>query len=151
MALDTVGILTAVQSHALASGLFDRVNRHEPRNPPGNGLTAAIVVNRIQPARSGLASTSALLILSVQVYRNMQTEPADDIDPAVLGAIDALMDAYAGDFELGGLVSHVDIRGSQGTPMAAQAGYLPVDDTTKYRIMFLTLPLVINDVWAEVA
>lgn len=151
MPLDTVGVFAAVQSHALALGLFERVNNHEPLNPPGNGLTANISYGRVRPCRSGLASTSVLLILFVRVWKNVQAQPQDDIDPIVLAAGDALMAAYAGDFELGGLISHVDIRGSQGVLMEAVGGYLPVDASTGYRTNTITLPLVINDVWAEVA
>ncbi len=60
MALDSAPIINAVVSHAMASGHFEQVNGHEPANPPGHGLTAAVWVDLVEPVRSsGLARTSA--------------------------------------------------------------------------------------------
>lgn len=145
-------ILDAAVSHAMALGYFERVNAHEPKNKPGNGLTCALWVDRIGPAlgSSGLASTTALLILNVRVYTSMLAQPADGIDPNLLDAVDGLMSAYSGDFELGGLVRQVDLLGQFGTPLSAQAGYLPIDNKL-YRVMTITLPLVVNDLWSQAA
>jgi len=70
MALDIRTILDAVESHALASGFFQAVNGHEPKSAPQNGLTAAVWVEQIGPARggAGLSSTSARLALFVRLY-----------------------------------------------------------------------------------
>ena len=89
-----------------ASGLFDRVNLHEPKNAPGGGLTAAVWADTMGPipAASGLASTSGRVVLKVRTYTNMMSEPQDAIDPAMLRAVDILLTAYSGDFTLGGLV-----------------------------------------------
>src|SRR3982751_2445852 len=109
MALNLATLVDAVASHAAASGQFERVNQHEPKNAPGNGLTAAIWVDKIGPAqgRSGLTATTGLLTLDVRVYTSMLAEPQDAIDPNLLGAVDALLAAYSGDFELGGQVCNV--------------------------------------------
>jgi len=148
--LDAQGILDAVQSHALASGLFETVNGHEPKSAPGNGLTAAVWVETISPVRgrSGLAATSGRLELTLRVYQNFISEPQDAIDPAVLGAVDVLIAAYSGDFELGGLVSNVDLLGANGAPLSAKAGYIN-QDSTLYRVMDITLPLIVNDIWSQ--
>lgn len=150
MALGASGILAAVESHALASGRFDRVNRHEPKSAPGNGLSAAIWVQSLRPVAtaSGLASTSARLELSERVYVGMLAEPQDDIDTRILEAIDTLMAAYSGDFDLGGLVRNVDLLGEHGDPLSADAGYLE-QDKKLYRVMVITLPLIINDLWGQ--
>lgn len=150
MALETLAILEALESHAVASGHFERVNRHEPKNAPGNQLTAAIWVQRIAPAAlaSGLAATAALLVVNVRVYSNMLAEPQDAIDPNVMGAVDALMTAYSGDFTLDGLVRNVDLLGAHGEGLSAQAGYLE-QDKKMFRIVTLTVPLVVNDVWSQ--
>jgi hypothetical protein len=152
MSLDTQGIIDAVASHAAASGFFERVNAHEPKNAPGNGVTGAVWVDRGGPApgQSGLSSTSALLVLKFRVYTNMLAEPSDAIDPAVMNALDALVTAWSGDFELGGQVRNVDLLGASGVPLSWQAGYLSQDNRV-YRVMDLTLPLVISDVWAQAA
>lgn len=149
MSLDTLSILNAVQSHAMASGHFERVNRHEPKNAPGNGLSAAIWVDRIEPVQSsGLSSSSAIVTLNIRVYTNMLAEPQDAIDPNIATAVDALIGAYSSDFELGGNVRCVDLLGQSGQGLTAQAGYLE-QDHKMYRVMTISLPLIVNDVWSQ--
>jgi len=150
MALGASAILSAVESHALALGHFDRVNRHEPKSAPGNGVSAAIWVQNLRPvaAASGLAATSARLELSVRVYLNMLQEPQDAIDTNIMTAVDALMAAYSSDFDLGGLVRNVDLLGAHGDPLQADAGYLE-QDRKLYRVVVITLPLIVSDLWAQ--
>ncbi|MGW3428883.1 hypothetical protein ACWDHW_13145 [Streptomyces melanosporofaciens] len=151
MALDILGILDAVVSHAMASGHFETVNGHEPERAPGHGLTAAVWVDRVDPVRSsGLATTSARLIFNVRLYTPMVQEPADAIDPYLVTALDVLMRAYVGDYTLGGLVREVDVRGTHGIGLEARAGYLQ-QDAALLRVMTITLPVVVNDLWDEVA
>lgn len=152
MALDATGILDAAVSHAAALGHFERVNGHEPVSAPGNGLTAALWAQEIGPAPrgSGLTATTARLVLNVRLYASALQEPADAIDPNLLTALDALMTAYSGDFDLDGRIRNVDLLGQAGVPLSAQAGYLQQDGTT-YRVFTITLPLLINDVWDQEA
>lgn len=150
MALDTTTLLNAVVSHALSSGLFERVNQHEPKSAPGSGVSAAVWVQDIAPVArdSGLAATSGRVELTLRIYTSMLSEPADAIDPNIVGAVDVLMTAYSGDFELGGNIKHVDLLGAHGRALSARAGYLNQDNKL-YRIMDLTLPLIINDIWSQ--
>lgn len=150
MSLDSAAILAAVGSHAAASGRFDRVSGFEPKNAPGNGLSFAVWVDRIVPlpGASGLATTAALVVLNARLYTNMLADPPDAIDPALVGATDALMTAYSGDFELGGQVRNVDVLGAHSEGLSAQAGYLEQDGKL-YRITTLSVPLVVNDVWSQ--
>lgn len=149
--MNVQAILDAVVSHAAASGQFERVNGHEPKSAPGNGLTAAVWVQSVGPVPngSGLQRTSAVLVFNVRVYTPMLMEPQDAIDPALVGAVDALMSAYSGDFELGGNVRCVDLLGMAGIPLSAQAGYLEQDKRI-YRVMTITLPVIVNDAWEQV-
>lgn len=150
MTLNVTEILSQVESHALAAGYFDRVNTHEPKAAPGNGLTVAIWVDRIGPVpdNSGLTVTTGVLALMVRIYSNMLQEPQDAIDPNVTIAVDHLLGAYSGDFELGGNVRNVDLLGQSGTPMSAQAGYIDIDHKL-FRVMTITLPLIVNDQWSQ--
>lgn len=150
MSLDSNAIIDAVASHAAASGWFERVNRHEPKNAPGHGLTAAVWVDQLGPvpAGSGLRKTSARVVLNVRVFQNMLAEPQDEIDPNMMSAVDALMTAYSGDFELGGNVRNVDLLAQAGTPLAARSGYLH-QDNRMFRIYDITLPLIVSDVWEQ--
>lgn len=150
MSLDITTILDQVQSHALASGYFDAVNGSEPKSPPGTGLTAAVWVEQIGPARgaSSLIATSVRLAFYVRLYAPMNQEPADAIDPNLMKALDSLMAAYSGDFTLGGTVRDVDLLGQFGDPLSARAGYL-VESGNEYRVMTITLPVIVNDLWDQ--
>ena len=151
--MDLTPIISAVVDHALASGLFEQVNGHEPANAPTSGLTAGVWVDSITPVQSsGLASGSGRLALQVRLYTNVAPERLDAIDPEMLGAVDTLMTAYSGDFQLGlpGGVRCVDLLGQAGEPLSAKAGYLEQDGTV-YRVMTITMPIILNDLWAQEA
>lgn len=152
MSLDVRTILAAVESHALASGYFQTVNGHEPKSAPQNGLTCAVWVEMIGPARgaSGTAASTARLALFVRLYTPMVQEPEDAIDPALMDALDALMAAYSGDFTLDGLIRNVDLLGTYGDPLGARAGYLTTSGA-EFRVMTINLPLIVNDLWEQVA
>lgn len=152
MTLQVDDVLSAVVSHCSASGYLDKVNTHEPKSAPGNGLTAAVWVDRIGPAKgaSGLASTTALLVFNVRLFQNMLKSPQDMIDPDMMKAVDWLMGAYSGDFTLGGLIRNVDLLGQFEYPLTATAGYINQDGKL-YRVVTIQLPLVVNDLWQQVA
>lgn len=152
MALTVETILDGIVSPMLASGLFSRVNQHEPKSAPGGGLTAAVWLDNTAPAvgGSGLAATSLRLVFKVRLYTSMFAEPQDAIDPDMLRALDALMSAFSDGFTLGGAVRQVDLLGAYGVPLSSQAGYLNQDGKLM-RIIDITLPLICNDVWAQSA
>lgn len=149
MSLNSAGLFAALSSHAQTLGVFDRVNEHEPQNAPGNGLTCAFWFVRLGPfpAGSGLASTSGLVVFSARIYKPNQA-PYGPEDVAVMSAADALIAAYSGEFDLGGLVRNVDLLGQSGMQLSAAAGWLPFGDTT-YRTVDVTIPLVINDLFTQ--
>lgn len=151
MTVDLRAIRDMVVTHALESGYFERVNTHEPKNSPGNGISAAIWVRSLGPVKtSGLAQTSGLLVFNIRVTNNMLAEPQDEIDANLLDAVSGLMNLYSGDFELGGNVRNVDLLGMAGVPMSMETGYLN-QDGKMLRAMVITLPLIVNDVWSQVA
>lgn len=151
MSFPVLQVFQAVESHAAASGRFEQVNMHEPKNAPGHGITCAIWVQHLGTIlSSGLASSSAVLRLSVRIYQNFISQPEDAIDPNVTEATAVLFDAYAGDFTLGNLIRQVDLHGTAGVPLSAEAGYIP-QDKLMYRCMTITLPLLINDAFNQEA
>lgn len=152
LSLNTNNILNAIVSHAMAAGVFDRVNTHEPKNAPGHGLTVAIWADSIDPvsAASGLSVTAARIVFNLRIYSNMLQEPQDAIDPNIIDAVDVLFTAYSGDFELGGSVRNIDLLGQFGSSLSAQAGYINQDGTL-YRVMTITVPVIINDAWSQAA
>lgn len=138
-------------SHALSLGVFDRVNQHEPKNKPGRGLTCAVWVDRIEPARgrSGLAATDARVVFNVRVYTNMLQNPQDAIDPNVMNAVDLLFTAYTGDFGLGDDSRFIDLLGmTQGHPLFSQSGYINIDNMV-YRVMTITVPVIVENAWPQ--
>lgn len=152
MALDISTIRAQLTSHAQALGYFGQVIAHEPVSPPGSGLTYAVWLGDIAPApeASGLASTSARIMFNGRIYMPADSEPMDDVDTQVTNAVDGLMGAYMGDFQLGGTVRNLDVFGQHGERMRARYGYLPLGSTT-YRIATVNLPMIVNDVWTQVA
>jgi len=150
VSLGTAAILDAAISHAKGLGRFERILTHEPKSAPGNGLSVAMWAQNLRPIAggSGLNSTTARLQLSVRVYTNMLADPQDKIDTRLLDAVDALMSAYSGDFTLGGLIRNVDLLGADGDPLSADAGYLE-QDSKLYRVMVISLPLIVNDLWVQ--
>lgn len=151
MAINSQALIDDLASHALASGYFDRVNQHEPKSKPGRGLTCAMWIDRIEPARgrSGLTSTTARVVFNVRVYTNMLQQPQDAIDPNVMIATDALIEAYTGDFTLGGDAAFIDALGmTQGHALEAQSGYINIDNMV-YRVMTISVPVIVNDAWPQ--
>jgi hypothetical protein len=147
--LSSQALVDKLASVALTTGRFDRVNMHEPKAPPGSGLTAAVWVQELRPiSTSGLASTSVLFVAVLRIYTNMLQEPQDAIDPLVCDAADDLVARFSSGFTLGGVVREVDLLGAYGTGLAVLAGYLTIQQTM-YRCMDLILPLVLNDVWDQ--
>ncbi len=148
---DTIqSIFDAMQTHVAKSGHFEKVNTHEPKKAPGSGLSAAIWIDHHgpQPGESALDKTTWRLVFNVRIYTNFISEPQDAIDPMMLTATSALMEAYSGDFTLGGIVKNIDLLGAGGVPLQAQAGYMN-QDNQMLRISTITVPVVVNDAYTQ--
>lgn len=150
MSLDTAGLVAAIQSHADTTALFERVTVGEPKNAPGNGLSVAVFFSDVHPlaAASGLASATVRVAFTVRVMKPMLSQPYGDIDPDILTATDGLMRAYVGAFTLDGEVRNIDVFGQHGTSLSASSGYVTIDKVM-YRVVDITLPMIVNDLWNE--
>jgi hypothetical protein len=150
VALETQAYIDALVSHAMTTGYFEKVNGHEPRSAPNTNLTAAVWFQNIKPfpEGSGLASTSIVMVMTVRLYTSALQEPLDMMDPTMTAAVDALLNAYTGDFTLDGMIRNIDLLGENGISLEAEAGYLDID-RTKFRVVDITVPMVINDVWTQ--
>lgn len=148
--MNITGILNALVSDAETTGLFDKVNTHEPKSAPRSGLTLAIWLDRVEPYAlgSGLTSTSAVLVFNARLFTKMTQYPQDAIDPDMLTAVDTLMAKYSGDFDLNNMIRNVDLLGETSFHLSAQAGYVN-QDSTLYRVVTLTIPLIVNDAWTQ--
>lgn len=147
-------VFDKVVSYALISGRFDAVNQHEPKNAPGSGLSCSVWINSIVPYRqgSGLNSTTGAVTLNARIYTNFRSQPYDMIDPNVTSATSDLIGALSGDFNFGGDagVRNVDLLGMAGIPLSAQSGYVEID-RQMFRVMTLTIPIIINDMFLQEA
>ena len=145
-------VFDKVVSYALQSGRFEHVNQHEPKNAPGNGIECSVWVNQITPLRSsGLTATSGIVTLYARVYTNFRQQPFDQIDPNVLSAAGDLMGALTADFDFGeeANVRAIDVFGvSNSVPLSATAGYVEID-RQMFRVMTITIPIIINDMFAQ--
>lgn len=154
MTFNPQDLLNAVTSLAGSTGWFDRVAGHEPiKNPPGSGLTCASWVQSMRMAKSsGLSSSSAVVIMQTRIFMSALADPQDGVDPQLLLATHDLLTAYLADYTLGGLVRSIDVRGAEGVPVSCTAGYLEQGSPTRlFRVMTVTLPVIVNDLWDEVA
>lgn len=146
-------VIDKLVSYALASGRFDSVNAHEPKNAPGSNITCAIWVQWIRPvSTSSLAATSGVLLVNARIYQNFRSEPFDAIDPKVTAAATDLMGSLSGDFDLGGVanVRNIDLMGSSGQALSLQAGYVEIDREV-FRVVTITIPVLINDMFTQEA
>jgi hypothetical protein len=138
-----------VVSYALETGRFDSVNQHEPVNAPGSGLLCSFWVQRIRPIpQGGMGMPSGVVVLNGRIYKDFRAEPKDYIDPAVTAATSDLIGAFAGNFSFGGAagVRAIDILGMTGFMLEGVAGYLEID-RHMHRVMTLTVPVIVNDMW----
>jgi hypothetical protein len=152
MAIDSVALFNALTSLAASSGQFDVVTGHEPKGAPTlTGVSCAVWVSDLRTIQSsGLASVSMRIEFTMRVYTNMLQEPQDSIDPRILGATDAIFSALAGNFDIDvNGVRYIDVLGSDGEALRATAGFAD-QDGKKFRVMEIFVPVILNDVYAEV-
>lgn len=151
MSIGIAAILDAVASHAQATGFFPEVIKHEPKAAPQSG-TCCVFVAKIVPfkERSGLTSVSVVVMLTVRLYSNFLQEPQDAIDRDLVIAGDGLITAYIGDLDLGDENREIDALGQStgGVGVAGDMGYIN-HDSKIFRVLDISLPVIVNDVWTE--
>lgn len=135
-------------------GYFDRVNTHEPKRKPGHGISAAVWFDRLYGvgALSGLSATTGLAIFTGRIYSNMLREPQDAIDPKMMQSGAAVMRQFHGNYDFGlhPRVRNVDLLGETGVQLLMVGGYLE-QSGAHYRVYDITIPVIVNDVFAQEA
>lgn len=149
---DYQALIDTVTDHHLLSGLFDRVNQHESKKAPGNGLTADIYLEDLlpYPPGSGMQKTSGIVIVASRIMFDMLIEPLDNLDPMMFEAANDLIGRIHGDFTLGGLVRNVDLLGASGQALRAESGHINID-SKMLRAVEVHIPCIVNDLWDQVA
>lgn len=143
-------LFDSVQSKCMTLGVFETVNTHEPKSAPQNGITASIWIDSINPIgrASGLNVTSGTVVFNIRMYSGMLSLSYDLIDPKLVTAAMTVLDAFSGGFTFGSTVRDIDLLGMYGASMKSQAGYINVDNKM-FRIVTVTLPVIINDLWVQ--
>lgn len=150
MAFDFQALIDAVASDALVTGVFDAVNTHEPKVPPGNGMTCSIWAANIHPVTSsGLNVVSMLVELTARIQTPTIQQDPNQIDPLIMQAVGTLMIEFGGGFTLGGIVREVDLIGQHSSGLSAKPGYVTQNGTV-YRVMDVSVPIIVNDLYTEV-
>lgn len=140
-------------SHAEKLGTFDAgVNPEEPWSAPNQGVWCAFAAPAIAPtgAASGLAAVSGRLEFKAVIGTSANVRPAGRADKTILAAAAGLLAEYSGAFSLGGTVRNVDLLGAHGTPLSGQPAFMSIGEHT-FRVYEITLPVIVNDLWNEVA
>lgn len=152
MTLSVNPLMDALVDVCLTLGRFESVNKHEPKGNLSGGKIAAMWVQSIIPLKGegGLDSTTVRAEFTLRIYGNMLQEPQDEIDPEISDAAELVMSTLSGDFNLGGLAREVDLLGAYGTPLSARAGYIVLSQKL-YRVMDVTVPIIVDNVWTQVA
>jgi hypothetical protein len=141
-------LFDSVQSAAKGLGLFQGVDKHEPENAPGTRLYCSIVLGSgptPKPAQSGLDAVTGQVTLIARVWSWAMQRPLDDVDPEVVAAVAALMNELAGEFTLDGTVRNIDLMS-----MSAEPAWVEFEGK-QFRVVSLTIPIVVNDMFEEVA
>lgn len=149
---DADAILSALTSIAARTGLFSAIAGHEPASLPAAGLTAAISGPAISPIGrlSGRSATAARFEYRMRLYTPMVTGNMDSVDPDMAMATVLIMLMLSADFTLGGLVFAVDLLAMAGAPLSSRPDYYKQGDTL-YRVSDITIPLLVDNVWAQEA
>lgn len=133
---------------AATSGYFDRTMSVEPKSGPATGLTFATWLTSINPIapRSGLAVTSARVLMMYRIYSPMLAEPQDLIDVALGKASSYLLAQLTGDFTIDG--AWIDLLGAHGVSLSTEYAYVELD-RSMYRVADTTVPFIADDVFDQ--
>jgi hypothetical protein len=151
-----LAIYQAVLSQAQASGNFDASTDHDSLNPPGQGASASLIVQSLEPIgrASGLASTSGRLEFVLRIEMPREAQPSGQSEKTLICAVVAFMAACTAGFELPavpeGIVRCIDLLGMYGEPLKAVFGWFDHSEG-RYRGAEITVPIILNDIFVQSA
>lgn len=146
------GVYNAALSDARQLNIFEVVYAFEPKAAPTSLPALAVWWDHIVPvaAVSGLSATSGRVSLRGRIYKNFMSRPEGQIDVELLSLTSTLIGAYSGGFTFGGTVMEVDLLGAHGEQLAARSGYIE-HDGRHFRVAEVNIPVIISDLWTQVA
>ena len=111
----------------------------EPKAPT-DGLAAAVIIGPIAWTETSLVKVSGRVDLIVRFYKNALADPADETEFLLAQTALEVMEDIAGDFDFG----DANVRNLIPLSVAMVPGYLDIGPT-KFRVMDITVPLMVND------
>ena len=144
MAFNIRATLQAVASFVQANGHFSKVEIGEPKNPPSEQMSAAIIADSVFIVSLTLSKTVEVHTAIIRLYMNMLQEPTSDIEFKMARAVSKISLDLLGDFDLGGTIRNVDAAGQHGEPLTTKWGYSLVGGTM-FRTADMSVPLIVDD------
>ncbi len=153
MPIDSRAAMAYVMDACATTGMFESTVGHEPKAAPNarTGLVGSVFQRDVRPVQSsGLAAASVRHLITLRIWISAQVEPQDQIELQLPNGVDAVLDYFIGHFQGLQGARYVDVFGADGEELSASYGWAQ-QDNKKFRIADITIPLVMNDTYAEVA
>jgi hypothetical protein len=102
---------------------------------------------------SGTNVTSLRVAFIIRLYLSVSQQTPDVVDPRMMHATATIMQAFNQGFTFTETVYAVDLLGEQGVRLSAHCGYMKVgspEGSALYRIMDITVPVLLTNVWQQV-
>lgn len=150
------GIFAEIKNPIMALGIFKTVAFYEPKAaPPADHCALWGDRLRAIPRRSGLATAAFLMMINCRIYNSYGSadfvdQTAAAVEPKVFRAAAAVMGEFIGNFTLETLDGNIDVLGDNGFALDAVPGYINHDGII-FRVITVQIPVIINDLFAEVA
>lgn len=144
MAVDPYAVMAALKSFALARGRVRHAQVGEPKAPPQAHVSAAVLMEGIATPSSVLDAAVRLYTVTIRLYRGF-LDDGEQTETELAQVTGALLTALDGDADLGGTVRNVDVAGEHSGGLAADWGYLEMDEGVMYRTVDITVPLIVDE------
>ncbi len=146
MAFNPRPIMERLRSFLAASARFPGgTGIGEPKGPPTSPY-AAVILGDITLTELSLDHASGRVNLIVRIYRDAFGEPLDETEFYLGQTVLELVEDFCADFDFG----DDNVRGLIALEMAARPGYQTIgaDPNRVYRVVDITVPLLVNDIAA---
>ena len=137
--------LQEIASYLQESGFFGAVMIGEPKSAPqGEKLAAALFMRSNGVAQVTLGTTIESHVVNIRIYRNMLSEPVEQIEFDLAEAVSEVSNDLLGDVDLGARVRAIDVAGIHTAPYRCDWGYVEVSGTM-FRIVDIIFGLIVDD------
>lgn len=148
---DILPTMRSVQSKAAESGYFHTVELGEPKSSlQGHGMEAYIWMDSVAVAGTTLNYAIEIHTVTLRLYMPMLTGDTLEDEVEMDAAVNQVKRNLAADFDLGGTVRNVDFAGQHSGGLESVTGFVDLSGT-QYRIVDITLPVIVDDIAELVA